>query len=249
MFIHWHGEGADRIGSEAFSQLENDSDRAVGIVAGAIVEQRLTEAIKARFVQNDTIIKRMFDISNGPIGTFGAKIDLAFLMGIISTEARTDLRAMKDIRNSFAHKLEIDSFEHQEIKGRSLGMRLIERYFQEYTAQELQEMTTWMASLTETRGTFDRETMPSVMKNEATKLVGADAMLKDPRKRYVICSQYFSFRLGAGSSPQGAHSISTVAVMPAERTTLGGTSSIWMRTGMRWARRTQVKMGLTVATP
>jgi len=29
----------------------------------------------------------------------------------------------------------------------------------------------------------------------------------------------------------------------------GGTSSIWMRTGMRWARRTQVKMGLTVATP
>ena len=44
-------------------------------------------------------------------------------------------------------------------------------------------------------------------------------------------------------------SISTVAVMPAERTTLGGTSSIWMRTGMRWARRTQVKMGLTVATP
>src|SRR5262249_43296882 len=44
-------------------------------------------------------------------------------------------------------------------------------------------------------------------------------------------------------------SISTVAVMPAERTTPGGTSSIWMRTGMRWARRTQVKMGLTVATP
>src|ERR1700748_3153750 len=43
--------------------------------------------------------------------------------------------------------------------------------------------------------------------------------------------------------------ISTVAVMPAARMTPGGTSSIWMRTGMRWARRTQVKMGLTVATP
>ena len=36
---------------------------------------------------------------------------------------------------------------------------------------------------------------------------------------------------------------------PAERTTPGGTSSIWMRTGMRWARRTHVKIGLTVATP
>jgi hypothetical protein len=44
-------------------------------------------------------------------------------------------------------------------------------------------------------------------------------------------------------------SIATVAVMPAVSTTPGGTSSIWMRTGMRWARGTQVKMGLTVATP
>ena len=43
--------------------------------------------------------------------------------------------------------------------------------------------------------------------------------------------------------------ISTVAVMPAERTTLGDTSSMWMRTGMRWARRTQVKIGFTVAIP
>jgi hypothetical protein len=43
--------------------------------------------------------------------------------------------------------------------------------------------------------------------------------------------------------------MSTVAVMPAERTTSGGASSIWIRTGMRWARRTQVKIGLTVPTP
>jgi hypothetical protein len=43
--------------------------------------------------------------------------------------------------------------------------------------------------------------------------------------------------------------ISTVAVMPAARMTPAGTSSIWMRTGMRCARRTQVKMGLTLATP
>jgi hypothetical protein len=33
---------------------------------------------------------------------------------------------------------------------------------------------------------------------------------------------------------------------PAERTTPGGTSSMWMRTGMRCAKRTQVKVGLRV---
>jgi hypothetical protein len=48
---------------------------------------------------------------------------------------------------------------------------------------------------------------------------------------------------------RGLGSICTVAVMPAESTTPSGTSSIWMRTGTRWARRTQVKIGLTVTTP
>src|ERR1700730_4704221 len=49
----------------------------------------------------------------------------------------------------------------------------------------------------------------------------------------------------AGVRPRSL--IATVAVMPADRTTLGDTSSMWMRTGIRWARRTQVKMGLTVS--
>ena len=43
--------------------------------------------------------------------------------------------------------------------------------------------------------------------------------------------------------------ICTVAVIPAARWTLSGTSSICTRTGIRWARRTQVKMGLTEARP
>ena len=48
---------------------------------------------------------------------------------------------------------------------------------------------------------------------------------------------------------RGRGLICTVAVIPAARTTPSGTSSMWMRTGMRWARRTQVKIGLTVASP
>jgi hypothetical protein len=51
--------------------------------------------------------------------------------------------------------------------------------------------------------------------------------------------------LAAGRRP----SISTVAVMPAASTTPVGTSSMCTRTGMRCARRTHVKMGLTFATP
>ena len=41
--------------------------------------------------------------------------------------------------------------------------------------------------------------------------------------------------------------IDTVAVRPATRRRSGGTSSSLIRTGMRWAKRTQLKVGLTEA--
>src|SRR6516162_11384285 len=44
-------------------------------------------------------------------------------------------------------------------------------------------------------------------------------------------------------------SISIVAVIPITSRTSAGTLSISMCTGMRWAKRTQVKIGLTVASP
>ena len=37
--------------------------------------------------------------------------------------------------------------------------------------------------------------------------------------------------------------------MPAARCTVGGTESMWIRTGIRWASRTQVNTGLTDAKP
>src|SRR5262249_32468547 len=52
---------------------------------------------------------------------------------------------------------------------------------------------------------------------------------------------------GGAFSPGARPPTSTVAVMPAKKTPPAGTTSMWIRTGIRWARRTQVKMGLTVA--
>jgi DNA-binding MltR family transcriptional regulator len=43
----------------------------------------------------------LFD--NGALGTFSAKIDLARGMGLIDDTTRSELRAIKNIRNLFAH--------------------------------------------------------------------------------------------------------------------------------------------------
>src|ERR1700680_3116892 len=77
-------------------------------------------------------------------------------------------------------------------------------------------------------------------------------VLAEQREIQVVQVSRSCYRDMTRALPAGTRtwsSISTVAVMPADSTTPGGTSSIWIRTGMRWARRTQVKIGLTVATP
>jgi hypothetical protein len=48
---------------------------------------------------------------------------------------------------------------------------------------------------------------------------------------------------------RGRGSICTVAVIPAASTTPSVTSSMWTRTGIRYARLTQVRIGLTLASP
>jgi len=43
-----------------------------------------------------------------PAGSFGARIQLALLMGCISIEEALALRAFKEIRNRYAHRVNID---------------------------------------------------------------------------------------------------------------------------------------------
>src|SRR5215813_6157433 len=81
-------------------------------------------------------------------------------------------------------------------------------------------------------------------------------LLDWPQKRCAVKVRYLAVHIDLAVEPSLVSlaarlrsSISTVAVMPAASTTPVGTSSICTRTGMRCARRTQVKMGLTFATP
>ncbi len=195
--MYWLGEGADHIDGAVFGQLEDDSDRAVGIVAAAIVEQRLTEAIKARFVQNTTLLARMFDIGNGPLGTFGAKIDVGLLLGVLSAEGRNDLRAMKDIRNAFAHRLDVASFDHAKIKDRCLGMGLVEKHIGEPDAEDERRSKALMA-LPE-----GSPVPPELLTRRPDRpqflFSGALIALRNPRRRYSLAAQVFSFQLGAGT--------------------------------------------------
>ncbi len=113
---------ADGEQAAAIDSIDGASDRAAAIIAGSLVEIRLTAAIKMHLkVSNEKIESNLFRPS-GPLGSFSNKIDLAFLMGIISERAHKEISTIKDIRNKFAHYLDIVDFESQHIKDKCINL-------------------------------------------------------------------------------------------------------------------------------
>ena len=98
--------------SDAIQSLAQSDDRTIAIIAATIVEARLRAVLENSFLRDENIEDQFFK-STGPLGMFSNKIDLAFLLGLLTKEAHRDLKTMKDIRNKFAHNLEVKDFQSQ----------------------------------------------------------------------------------------------------------------------------------------
>jgi hypothetical protein len=121
----WQYNGDDE--KEVIESLPGLSDRAVAIIAGTVVDVRIKTAILSVCTGNHKIEDRMFQPS-GPLGPFSVKIDMARMLGIITQEAYADLVIFKDIRNAFAHRLDIRDFRTQWIKDRCANFKLVETH-------------------------------------------------------------------------------------------------------------------------
>src|SRR5215510_6480724 len=63
--------------------VQKDSDRAAGLFTAAYLDARLEELLRTYFVSDEQIADAVLD-SSQPVGTFSARIDLAFLLGLLS---------------------------------------------------------------------------------------------------------------------------------------------------------------------
>ena len=104
---------------EALRQARREADRSIAIVHVTVVEEHLRSAIERYFPgrQSDPkVVDRMFDpMQYGPLGNFASRVDIAFALGIIGSGARKALKVIAEIRNKFAHQLEIHSFDHPDV--------------------------------------------------------------------------------------------------------------------------------------
>ena len=60
--FYYYGEGEKRIGPNPFEQIEFDSDRAAGIVAGSLAERRLEQALQSLMKDDEpVIVQQLFE--------------------------------------------------------------------------------------------------------------------------------------------------------------------------------------------
>lgn len=85
--------------------LIRESDRGAVIVGAAILDDALTQLLRAVFEKNkisNKQIEKMFDLS-GPLSSFGSKTLVAYGFGFISKPVFEDLNRIRGLRNEFAH--------------------------------------------------------------------------------------------------------------------------------------------------
>jgi DNA-binding MltR family transcriptional regulator len=97
-------------------EIEKAGDRAAAILAASMIEDRLEKAVKTFLHEDKEITPAMFE-GLGPLASFSAKARMGFVLGIYGEPMLKTLNRIGQIRNRFAHELEVNSFTHPKVSG------------------------------------------------------------------------------------------------------------------------------------
>ena len=156
-------ETQTQLGVEAFrSSLLDESDRGLVLVGAAFIEEQLEALLRAHFLferslQNPAIedaekfgkvISKLFGY--GPLGSFYAKADMAYSLGLIPEWEHWRIDLLRDVRNSFAHNIESSRFESPNV------VKLLERFVspEDVKRASIETMVTQLGALIFTRVSF-----------------------------------------------------------------------------------------------
>ena len=93
-----------------YSEYRELQARELAIVAVAVLDSALAEILALRLRKNDKEIESLLGLhgdGRAPVASFGARIQLALLIGILTRRDADILRTVKGIRNEFAHRVNI----------------------------------------------------------------------------------------------------------------------------------------------
>ena len=79
-------------------QLRIESERGSAIVGAAFIDEALEEILKAILIVSAEKDDELFNGSHPPLGSFSAKTDVAYRIGLISPKFRKSLHIIRNIR-------------------------------------------------------------------------------------------------------------------------------------------------------
>lgn len=105
--------------NDAASRYVRLSSRELPIVAVAILDAALAHLLKLRLLDDLREVEAFLGTDGdgrAPAASVGARIQLAYLLGLISKEDVKVFRILKNIRNLFAHKVELNYLSPSVVK-------------------------------------------------------------------------------------------------------------------------------------
>ena len=97
-------------------ELQHESDRGVALLGAAYLDTALKSLLEASFAGGKTVIDKLLNNPNAPLGTFSSRIAIAYGLGHIGVNYFQTLESIREIRNYFAHFRRRLSFEDPEIR-------------------------------------------------------------------------------------------------------------------------------------
>jgi hypothetical protein len=89
--------------SDVIQRLSQQADSSYAMMLGSHLEDWLRGALLAHMQGISNTLKEDIFSGYGPLSSFSAKIDVAYALGIVPQSLHQDMKAIKGIRNKFAH--------------------------------------------------------------------------------------------------------------------------------------------------
>lgn len=90
-------------------------ERGLILSLSTFAEEALGDLIGAFLISGEST-KQLLNGFNAPLGTFSARIKMAYSLGLITRPQREDLDRLRRIRNEFAHTWEPVTFTAQKLQ-------------------------------------------------------------------------------------------------------------------------------------
>jgi DNA-binding MltR family transcriptional regulator len=98
-----------------YDWFDHGAERALAITLPVLLEELLEQILRLSFRPDKQITAEFFR-PTGPLGNFGAKTRMAYMMNLMDENTYRDLLIISKIRNRFAHHIELKSFDDPTVR-------------------------------------------------------------------------------------------------------------------------------------